>query len=72
MTLREKERHEEIYKRYGGQLNKQAVGEVIGLKHHSGIEKFVEGLPVTIINGRKTWRATDIVRKLERDTVYPV
>lgn len=72
MTLREKERHEEIYKRYGGHLYAPDIAKEINRKHHTAIEKFTEGLPVTIINGRKAWKASDVAKKLERDTVYPV
>lgn len=72
MSLREKARHEEVYKRYGGQLNQKDVGEVIGLKHHKSIEKFVKGLPVTVINGRKTWQTADVVKRLEANTIYPM
>lgn len=72
MTLREKTRHEEVYKRYGGQLNQKDVGAVIGLRHHKSIEKFVAGLPFTIINGRKTWKTVDVVKRLEENTIYPI
>ena len=72
MSTKEKERHDEIYKRYGGYLYQPNIAELINRKHHSAVERFVEGLPVTKINGRKAWRASDIAKKLEGETRYPV
>lgn len=71
MNRKEKERAEELRKRYGGMMTFQDVMFEIGVKHHLSGEKWVADVPCTVINGRKKWRVSDVARKLERNTIYP-
>ena len=60
---------DDLYNRYGGMMTAVEVGKYLGLKHHISYEKWLRGLPIVIVNGRKRWRISDIAEKISKNII---
>ncbi len=57
----------DIISGYGRQcfFSLKEVGEIIGIKDFRSIERWLEGMDVTMINNRKKYFINDIARRLD-------
>lgn len=60
----EKEKREDLRKRYGGMLNLRDIQKELGLKDAKTARAFLEGVPSTIVCRRRKWAVEDFARKL--------
>ena len=60
----EKEKREDLRKRYGGMLNLTDVQKELGLRDPKTARAFLAGVPSTVVCRRRKWAVEDLARKL--------
>lgn len=49
---------------YGGMMGVEDIRQELGAKDRRTAEKFVDGLPLVKVNGRKKWRVYDVAKRI--------